>query len=298
MEGDGSKYGTVFMAILVIGATGQVGDFIVKLLERQNKHKVVLAARRPDAVTNTNFPVVEMDYDKADTILPALEGIDTVFMMTGYTIDMLRQSKTFIDQAKKSGVKHIVHLGACGPDDAQVAHWGWHQFIERYIEWAGFSYTHLRPEAFMQNLLGYQGEAASNGGILSSYFGGARLSWVDCEDVAAVAVECLTNPETHRNKTYRLGVDAKTYYEIAEIMSSELGRSFRYEAHDPNEFLEMIRNNGLEPAYMQSVYDHYVMHTDDGIPGSDETFPDVEYVLKRKPTMIVDFIQKHRSKLL
>jgi hypothetical protein len=22
----------------------------------------------------------------------------------------------------------------------------WHQFIERYVEWCGFSFTHLRPE--------------------------------------------------------------------------------------------------------------------------------------------------------
>lgn len=244
------------------------------------------------------FPVVEMDYDRADTILPALAGVDVVFMMTGYTIDMLRQGKTFIDQAKKSDVKHIVHLGACGPDDAQVAHWGWHQFIERYIEWAGFSYTHLRPEAFMQNLFGYQGETASKAGILSSYFGNARLSWVDCEDVAAVAAECLMNSDDHKNKMYRLGVDAKTYHEIAEIMSTELERSVRYEARDPNEFLELIKNNNLEPAYMQSVYDHYVMHANNEIPAADETFVDVEYVLKRKPTMILDFIKKHRTKFI
>jgi hypothetical protein len=42
-----------------------------------------------------------------------------------------------IDNAKK-GVKHIVHLGACGPDDTTIGHWAWHQFVERYIEWSGF----------------------------------------------------------------------------------------------------------------------------------------------------------------
>jgi len=35
-----------------------------------------------------------------------------------------------------------------------LAHYGWHQFIERYIEWSGVTFTHLRPEIFMQNLLG------------------------------------------------------------------------------------------------------------------------------------------------
>jgi hypothetical protein len=41
----------------------------------------------------------------------------------------------------KSRVKHIVHLGACGPDDTTIGHWAWHQFVERYIEWSGFLYS-------------------------------------------------------------------------------------------------------------------------------------------------------------
>ena len=77
-----------------------------------------------------------------------------------------------------------------------MAHYGWHQFIERYIEWCGFSFTHLRPEIFMQNLLGYGGESYVKEGVIRHYVGGARLSWVDCEDVAAVAAACLLEPET------------------------------------------------------------------------------------------------------
>lgn len=34
----------------------------------------------------------------------------------------------------------------------------WHQLIERYIEWSGIGFTHLRPESYMQNILGYQGD--------------------------------------------------------------------------------------------------------------------------------------------
>lgn len=286
------------MKILVTGASGQVGGFIVALLEKYEGLSVVLGARDPSKITGSAFPVVEFDYDRPETILPALEGVDVVFMMTGYTIDMLRQSKSFVDEAKKSDVKHIVHLGACGRDDTRVAHWGWHQFIERYIEWAGFSFTHLRPEAFMQNLIGYQGEKATGNGILSSYFGGARLSWVDCEDVAAVAVECLVHPNEHKNKVYRLGVDAKTYQEIADILTEELQMPYGYDARDPEEFLQIIKANGLEPAYMQSIYEHYVLHGRRKIPGADDVFDTVETVLKRKPTFILDFVRKHRQEFM
>jgi hypothetical protein len=43
-------------------------------------------------------------------ISPLLETL-IVFIITGYTVDMLRQSKALLIMPK-AGVKHIVHLGA------------------------------------------------------------------------------------------------------------------------------------------------------------------------------------------
>ncbi|GAA4107775.1 SDR family oxidoreductase [Aminobacter aganoensis] len=277
------------------GATGQVGGAIVRLLAARTDLDVVLAVRSPEKAAHFGLPVVEMDYDRPETLLPALQGVDVAFLMTGYTIDMLRQSKSFIDDARKAGVKHVVHLGACGPDDTRVPHWGWHQFVERYIEWAGFSFTHLRPEAFMQNLIGYQGDRAASNGVLSSHFADARLSWVDCEDVAAVAVECLARPDRHNGQVYRLGYDAKTHADIAGILTEELGQPFRYVPRPPEEVLESI-TNGLEPAYMRSIYEHFVMHGRKEIPGADEVFDNFENITGRKPVTIRDFVRKHEAK--
>jgi uncharacterized protein YbjT (DUF2867 family) len=43
----------------------------------------------------------------------------------------------------------------------------------------------------------------------SSLCFGARLSWVDVDNVAEVAALTLAFPELHAGKTYRLGYDAK-----------------------------------------------------------------------------------------
>jgi uncharacterized protein YbjT (DUF2867 family) len=141
--------------------------------------------------------VVYLDLDQVDTMAPALEGIDR-----------LRQSKDLLNAAKRAGVKHVVHLGACGNDDTRIAHHAWHQFVERYIEWSGFSFTHLRPEIFMQNLLGYGGESYVKDGVIRHYVGAARLSWVDCDDVSAAAGAALLDPQKHAGQTYRLGYEA------------------------------------------------------------------------------------------
>ncbi len=68
--------------------------------------------RSPEKAHGIGVHVVYLDLDKPETIAPALEGVDRAFMVTGYTVDMMRQSKDFLNIAKKAGVKYIVHLGA------------------------------------------------------------------------------------------------------------------------------------------------------------------------------------------
>ena len=78
--------------ILVMGATGQVGKGVIPNLIANPKVQVIAAARSPEKASSLGIPVVYLDLDKPETIAPALEGIERVFMVTGYTIDMMRQS--------------------------------------------------------------------------------------------------------------------------------------------------------------------------------------------------------------
>ena len=279
--------------ILILGATGQVGGHLIKTLKSDIWLEVVAAARNVNKGQALGVPVVHLDLDSIDTFDNALAGVDRLFMATGYTVDMLRQSKDLVNHAKHAGVKLIVHLGACGDDDTRVAHYGWHQFIERYIEGSGIPFVHLRPEIFMQNLLGYGGERYVNAGVIRHYVGDTRLSWVDCEDVAAVASECLLNPTRHVGNTYRLGYDAKTYEEIAQIMGDTLGKSFRYEARPPSEFLRHVLAAGAKPAYMKCVFDSYTDFTNGAGEKADEVFDNFPALVGREPRLLSDFVRHH-----
>lgn len=282
--------------ILILGATGQVGGHLIKTLKSDIWLEVVAAARNVNKGQALGVPVVHLDLDSIDTFDNALAGVDRLFMATGYTVDMLRQSKDLVNHAKHAGVKLIVHLGACGDDDTRVAHYGWHQFIERYIEGSGIPFVHLRPEIFMQNLLGYGGERYVNAGVIRHYVGDTRLSWVDCEDVAAVASECLLNPTRHVGNTYRLGYDAKTYEEIAQIMGDTLGKSFRYEARPPSEFLRHVLAAGAEPAYMKCVFDSYSDFTAGRGEKVDEVFDNLPAIIGQEPRTLAEFVAKYATK--
>ena len=176
--------------VLITAATGRIGGSVLRSLAADDSISLVAAVRsaeKAQRLADEGIRSVLLDFDKPQTLGPALEGVERVFLATGYSVDMLRQSKEFLDAARKAGVRHVVHLGACGPDDTSVAHWAWHQLVERYIEWRGFSFTHLRPEAFMQNLLHYDGTQATHQGVIRQFIGDARISWVDGDDVALVA---------------------------------------------------------------------------------------------------------------
>ncbi|UJF29253.1 SDR family oxidoreductase [Kaistella sp. 97-N-M2] len=286
--------------VLVTGATGQVGGKTIDYLVQHKDIEIVAAVRSKEKAgqfTDRGIKTVLLDFDDTSTHLPAFEGIYSLFIVTGYTVDMLRQSKVLVDNAKKANIKHIVHLGACGPDDATVGHWVWHQLVERYIEWSGFSFTHLRPQDFMQNLLSYGNEKAVKNGVINGYVDDATLSWVDVENVAEVAALSLINPEKHNGKTYRLSYDALNFAEIAELMTSIVGQPFRYEALSPEIFLQKMKDAGAEMAYMNCVYDHWKQHANGTIPGSTDTFDNFFEITGKQPTRWSDFIQKHRAEL-
>ena len=284
--------------ILITGATGQVGSKTIDFLLQEKDIEIVAAIRSPQkaaAFESKGIATVILDLDDETTHLPALQGIDTLFVLTGYTVDMLRQSKALLDNAKKAGVQHVVHLGACGRDDTTVAHWAWHQFVERYIEWLGFSFTHLRPETFMQNLLSYGGEKTIRNGILNAFVKDARLSWVDVDDVAQVAAQALAHPERHNGQTYRLGYDASSFGELAASMTRIVGQPFHYVPLPPEVFLESMRSAGAEMAYMHCVYDHWKRYAAGTIPGADDTFDNFPSITGRQPTKLADFIQQHKA---
>jgi len=103
---------------LVLGSTGLTGAAIAaRLDEASDRVEVVRAARSPETVgqwRDEGRSAVHVDLDDPRTFPAALEGIERLFVMTGYTVAMTHQTKTITDAAADAGVGHIVHLGIFG----------------------------------------------------------------------------------------------------------------------------------------------------------------------------------------
>ncbi len=90
--------------MLITRATGQVGSRTIDFLLSNKEIEIVAAVRSPKKAapfTAQGIATVILDFDDEHTHLPAFEGIEQVLILTGYTVDMLRQSKALLDNAKK-----------------------------------------------------------------------------------------------------------------------------------------------------------------------------------------------------
>jgi NAD(P)H dehydrogenase (quinone) len=232
--------------VLVLGATGQIGSLIVKKLREDDSIQLRVTSRRQDEVQglkDAGGDAVYLDLDKPESFAGALAGVDRVFLLTGYTVAMLTQSKVLIDSAKKAGVRHIVHLGIFGEWDCTDPHFVWHQLIESYIKTSGISWTNLHPNMFMENILAF---FAPKGGVFSTYWGAQRMGWVAGDDIASVAATVLLEgPERHHGKDYWMSTEVLDAKEVAEILSDVLGQDIKGEVRSHEDFKAVFTSGSV-----------------------------------------------------
>ncbi len=214
--------------ILVTGATGTVGREVVRQLLAAKKSIRVLVRDPEKATFGAGVEVVQGDLSKPETLPPALKGIERAFLLTSAHPDQVKWHGGFVDAAKQAGVQQIVRLSAMGADvKSPLALGRWHGECEQHLERSGIAYTHLRPNAFMQNVLMFLQTMTAQGAFYAP-IGDATISLVDVRDIAAVAVKALT-ASGHEGKTYILtGPEPLSYAQVAEELSMVCGKKVHY----------------------------------------------------------------------
>jgi uncharacterized protein YbjT (DUF2867 family) len=292
--------------VLVLGSTGLTGSAIAAKLDcASDRVEVVRASRHPKAVAQLREdgqPAVYLDLDDARTFPAALEGIDRLFVMTGYTVAMTHQTKTITDAAADSGVGHLVHLGIFGNGRSTDPHFAWHELVERYIEGSGVPWTHLHPHMFMENLISV---FALRDDRLRWPAGDKPTGWIAGEDLASVAAKVLAEgPAAHAGEGYWMSTDLLNGAEAAAILSSSLGRTITAEVITPDEMLEAVAEGLVNtPAFMEGHYAlstfEWLRQTHDGrMDYAATTTTTVEDLLGRAPIHLGEWAVHNRDALL
>src|SRR6266853_240922 len=287
--------------LLVLGATGQVGKLVANNLRRSEANFSVGTRRKAnlEELTDRFGAWRFIDLDDPRTFDQALKGITSVFLITGYTVDMLVQSKSLIDAAKRNGVNHVVHLGAFTRDhDAYATVFAWHQMIETYLRDSGIAWTNLHPNMFMQSFLSVW---SLKGGVYSAFTSKA-IGFTALEDVAeAAAVILMEGPEKHSGKDYWFSADVLDPQQVAETLTAATGHKFTAAVRDPERFLkEMALPPGstFEPAYAKGGNELFRQVEDGRMAYIGSVADDTKTLLGREPLLLRDWAKLHANELL
>jgi len=213
-----------------IGVTGVTGRLGAKVAARLADRGVAqrLLARRPEAAPSlANAEVVAVDYTDASTVGKALDGVQTLFMVSAKeSADRVDVHRAFVDAAAEAGVRHLVYTSFYGaaPDAIFTIvrdHWA----TEEHIRVSGMQWTFLRDNLYLDLAPMLGGPE----GVIRGPAGDGVFSPVAQDDIADVAVAVLMNPSEHAGQAYDLtGPEQLSMAAVAAVVTELTGRQVRY----------------------------------------------------------------------
>lgn len=246
--------------ILITGATGNIGTELTRYLSAKGisfRAMVRSVDKVKDLSGIPGAELIEGDFNDPKSIERALDGIEKAFLLTNSSEQAEKQQSTFVEIATRTGLKHIVKLSQWAAEvDSPVRFLRYHAVVENLIKESGMTYTFLRPNLFMQGLLGFRDTITKQ----NQFFGAiaeAKISMIDIRDIAAVAGEALTK-QGHERKIYNLtGAESLTHAEIAMKLSAAIGRKIEFIDISPETLKNILLSIGFPIWQAEGLVEDY-----------------------------------------
>ena len=224
----------------VTGATGRVGSRVARRLAEAGVVQRCIVRNVPRGPKLPRAEVAQATYDDSEAMRRALDGVDTLFLVSASEAeDRVSEHTAAVDAAVAVGVSRILYLSFlnAAPDATfTFARDHWH--TEAHIRGSGLRFTFLRDSLYQDFMPVYVGGDLTIRGPAKD----GRVSTVAVDDIADVATAVLLANSEHDDMTYDVtGPAALTLDEVARELSRASGRRVRYqpetldEAYDSRE---------------------------------------------------------------
>ncbi len=279
--------------ILVTGAAGKTGQAILQALMAKRvpvRAWVYRAEHVPRVQALGVQEVVTGDMRLPDTWPRALEGVRSVYHIPpNMCAEEELIGRLALEHARWAGVTHFVYHSVLHPQTEKMPH-HWHKMrVEELIFEAGIPFTILQPAPYMQNLIPYWDRIVEEGVYRVPYAPTTRLSLVDLNDVAEVAVRVLTEPG-HEGAVYELcGTPGLTQDAIAAVCAEVLQRPVRAEKLSPTDWEHQARAAGLSSYAIHSLKRMFAYYEAYGLWGNPNV---LRWLLGREPTTLRAFVRR------
>lgn len=260
--------------ILITGASGNVGRYVAQYA-LENGQEITVAGTNPDRLTKMfkdRAEIVYFDFTDSATFHDALKDVDRVFIMRPPHL------------GKPEGFLSLIGV--------EYNPFPPHHKIEKYIEQGNLPYCHIRPSFFMQNISGVHAFEIKYFNRIIVPVKKSLTSFIDAEDIGEITAKVLSEPEKHQNKGYSItGAEAIDCWQVADILSKELGREIIYTNPNPSFTKKYwIEIRGMEKEYCTVMGILYLMTR---LGTANKVTSVFEQIMGKKPRSFQQFVEKN-----
>lgn len=239
----------------VAGASGQLGRLAVAdLLARVPADQITALVRDPGKVADMavqGIAVREADYDRPETLEPALAGVERLLLISGSEVGQRqRQHQAVIDAAVAAGVRFICYTSVLHADRSTIGLAEEHRQTEAAIRASGLPFALLRNGWYSENYTGGLAPALQFG-VIAGSSGNGRISAAPRKDYAAAAAAVLASGDA--SAVHELAGDAAfTMAEFAAEVSRQAGKAIAYQDMPRADYAAMLESVGL-PGFVANM---------------------------------------------
>jgi NAD(P)H dehydrogenase (quinone) len=242
---------------LITGATGALGRLAVDSLLRRVPASSIIAGVRDTAkaadLAAKGVTLRELDYNRPETIGPALKGVDRVLLISGNEVGKRTAQHTAVIQAARAaGVSRLAYTSILRADTSTVGLAKEHKATEEALAKSGVPYVLLRHGWYTENFLNGIAQALQFG-ALAHCAGDGRFSSATRAEFADADIAVLTADTVANGQKYELaGSSSFTKPELATILSRLSGKAVANNALAEAAYNAMLVQAGL-PGFVADI---------------------------------------------
>lgn len=286
------------MKIAITGATGQLGTLVIQALLQGAQSSgiqaqdIVALVRNKDkamALTSLGIQLRHFDYDQADMLAPALDGVDKLLLISANEVGRRTpQHQAVIQAAIEAGVPYIAYTSLLNASDSPLGLAQEHRETEQLIRDSGLKYTFLRNNWYSENYLASIEHVIAQGVLYGSAQDG-KISAASRAEYAQAAARVMAS-SGHEDKVYELAASQSfTLSELAQAIGSASGTEVRYENLSPTDYQQALTQAGLPAGLVDVIVDADVQTVNGAMYSARQ---DLEQLLGHPTQSIADRVKQ------
>ena len=282
--------------LLVTAGNGMFGRALVNALAGRDDVQVRAMVRNLDAfdVVADNVVAVKADMDDPASLVPAVDGVTDIFLVSPMDEHIATREINVIDAAAATGSGiRILKLGGAVNHRGDPLSQLHEQSIAR-MQASGLPWTMICPNSVIETCLIPFAPMVKAGSMVGTS-GHGKVGMVALEDVAAATADVVADGRAIGESVFLTGPAAVDMYEVAAAFTEVLGRDIAYQDMTDDDFANMLIGWGAFPD-REAVDVQVLCHCQAWRRGDAAMVADgFARVTGRNPMTVAEWIGKHKE---